>query len=416
MRSLFLVTLLFANLAFAKSSLNSMCYIESKSGAKIQGENTQSLFEIASVSKVFTSFWALNTLGADFRFKTKVFLTPVSGSTYDVHIQGSMDPYFGRQLTHFLFSELNRYGVQNIRQLTFDENFKTRWNVLTDFLETLSPSNDDIVSSFQIHAKRLSSEYPATVNEALRSRIVLPGRLNLTIDAVSFLPSAQFKPGLTMQGFTLSSSPLHRYLKEMNRVSNNHVADKLFEYLGGTTKFMKFVKETMELSNANLQFVNGSGNSVVVGTTNNGGEIKEYNKASCETLIRVMIALQNTLRAQGFDMKDVMAVSRSDDSTLRPRYDAMPGSVIAKTGTVDPAIALAGMVSTADGDVYFGYLYKTDSAADWNSAKDNIRNRVFDLVRKFGGLRSVDYTPVAFLSFDANSYFTPINLASLRRP
>ncbi|RYZ61688.1 MAG: hypothetical protein EOP09_19660, partial [Proteobacteria bacterium] len=225
-----------------------------------------------------------------------------------------------------------------------------------------------------------------------------------------------YKPAANTQGFALRSSPLYRYVKEMNRVSNNHVADKIYDYLGGTSEFMKFLTDTMKLSQANLKFVNGSGNSVIVGTTASGTEIKEYNKASCETIIRVMIELQNTLRAQNLDLKDVMAVSRSDESTLRPRYDGMTDSVIAKTGTVDPAISLAGMVSTAHGDVYFGYLYKTQGPADWNTAKDGIRNRVFDLIRKFGGRRATNYTPVAFLSFDQNSYFTPLNSRSMRKP
>ena len=416
MRILFLILILSASSAYARSSLNSMCYVENRSGAKVEGENAQSLFEIASVSKVFTSYWALQTLGSQFRFNTKIYLTPVSGSVFDVHIQGAMDPFFGRQLTHFMFSELNRYGVKQIRQLSFDENFTTRWNVLTDFLETLSPSTDDIEASFDLHAKRLNAEYPITVKEALASRIGLIPRLSLAIEAVRFLPSSQFRPGLNTQGFSMKSSPLYRYVKEMNRVSNNHVADKIFEYLGGTAEFMKFAQRTMKLSNANLQFVNGSGNSVIVGTSANGSLIKEYNKASCETLIRVMIALQNTMRSQAMDLKDVMAVSGADTSTLNPRYDALPGSLVAKTGTVDPAIALAGMVSTAQGDVYFGYLYKTDGASDWNSAKDNIRTRVFDLVRKHGGRAVMHYTPVAFLSFDLNSYFVPLNSPSLYRP
>ena len=103
-----------------------------------------------------------------------------------------------------------------------------------------------------------------------------------------------------------------------------------------------------------------------------------------------------------------MAVSGVDGGTLSPRFDSIPNSMVAKTGTVDPAITLAGLLSTQEGDVYFGILMETQSPADWSSARDRVRSRVMDLLDQFGGRRSFSYAKAAFLPFDASSSLTSV--------
>jgi D-alanyl-D-alanine carboxypeptidase/D-alanyl-D-alanine-endopeptidase (penicillin-binding protein 4) len=414
--SALIITVLFSVLpADAISSLNSMCYILNKNGSKMEGQNTDALFEVASVSKVFTSYWAIHNLGAQFRFSTGVVITPLGGGLYDVHLRGSQDPFWGRQLTHLLVAELNRAGVQKIRHLSFDENFKTRWNVMVDFEQTLNPSPNDIAVSLVNHIKNLRNEYPTTLRESRLANLSLPSQVSLNIQDAIFVPSSQFQKATTARQLAIRSAPLYTYVKEMNRISNNHVADKLYEILGGNEEFKKFVRLNLGLTNSNIQFINGSGNSVVVGTGPDGKEIKSYNRTSCQSLLRLLTQFRQELKNNAhLDLQDVMAVS-GEESTLNQRYDSIPNTVVAKTGTVDPAIAIAGMISTAQGDVYFGYLYKTEGPGDWNSAKDMIRNHVFDLITAFGGTRIFRYTPTPFLTFDTESAI-PVVVPSVALP
>ncbi|MBK9324033.1 MAG: D-alanyl-D-alanine carboxypeptidase [Bdellovibrionaceae bacterium] len=386
-----------------ESSLNALCYVQDSSVEPIQGYRVNELFEIASVSKVVTSYWAIKKLGPHFRFETKVHIKMVGDKIFDVHIQGSQDPFWGRQLTHFLFSELNRLGVREIRSITFDENFKMRWKVLSDFVEIRNPSTNEIKVSIENHLANLEREYADTWAEAVNAKIGLPQQVFLRAKEVRFLSASEFYPDLeNTRSFALKSAPLFRYVKAMNRVSNNHVADKLYDYLGGTEAFASFIFEN--LNPADVHFVNGSGNAVVIGYDKNGREVKEYNRASCKAIVSTLRLLQQDLKLDGnLDLKDVMAVSSSDESTLTPGYSTIPNSLVAKTGTVDSAVAISGLAVTNQSDIYFGVFYRTRGPAEWSAARRRVREYVFDFFTRFGGAKTVVYSPQVFLPFDEKS-------------
>ncbi|MBS1970018.1 MAG: D-alanyl-D-alanine carboxypeptidase [Bdellovibrionales bacterium] len=398
---LFSILLGLAVHAEAKTSLNSVCYmLDEGARSKIQGEHTNELFEIASVSKVVTSYWALHQLGPQFRFGTRIFITPVGRDVFDVHIQGARDPFWGRQLTHFLFSQLNRNGVREIRRLSFDENLGFRWLVISDNVESEVLTPQEIADSIARHIRALASEYPRTRQEAANLGMSLPKTLSLKAQSVEFIPANTFQPSSGTKSFVVKSAPLYRYLKEMNTVSNNHVADKLFEILGGVQNFRNFVQSNLNLNDRDLVFVNGSGNSI--GGANGG--VKDYNRATCEAILRVQYQMQSELHTKhGMSLKDVMSVSGADGGTLSPRFDSIRNSMVAKTGTVDPAVTLAGVLSTNQGEVYFGVFMNTDSPADWNNARDQVRNKVMDLIQQYGGRRTFDYATRSFLPFDSSS-------------
>lgn len=399
---------------FAKVTLNSMCYVLDQAGSDLQGEKANELFEIASVSKVVTGYWALHELGPDFRFQTRIYITPVSADVFDVHIEGGRDPFWGRQLTHFLFSELNRIGIFQIRHLTFDENLIFRWAVITDYILPSRPSAEEIMKALRLHLTQLRSEYPQTRREAAALGIKMAKNISLRVQTVEPRSRADFQSTPETRLYLLKSSPLVAYLKEMNNVSNNHVADVLFDFLGGAEKFQNFILQDMNLSSLDIRFVNGSGDALV-GRNEQGSPIKEYNQASCRAIVQILIRLDSALKARHLGLKDIMAVSRADESTLRPRFDSLPNSLIAKTGSVDPAITLAGVISTARGQVYFGIFMETEGSGDWGTAKDRIRLKIFELMKKFGGRRRFAYTPVRFLSFDARSRLEPAPPTSPRR-
>jgi D-alanyl-D-alanine carboxypeptidase len=398
---------LLSSAAMARTELNSMCYLEDRNGAKVTGTNLENMYELASVSKVVTSFWAVDVLGPDFRFVTRIFIDPAPGGYVDVHVSGGWDPYFGREMTHFLMSELDRLGYTKIRTLSFDEDFSLFWSVREKPTWSIDPSTHDIETTLKQKVRFSKAEYTATRVSALKVGVKMQPTLRLTVQQVRFLSQKDFRPDIQTKEFGFESAPLHSYLKEMNRNSNNHVADHLFEFLGGAKGFQEFIKKRLNLNPNDIRFINGSGDKLYVKDEKNQSQ-KEYNESSCEALVQIIQAIRTDLvKTKKYDLEDVMAVSGLDpQTTLGGRYAGkqVSGAVIAKTGSVNPAITLAGMISTEQGEVYFGILYKTRSPADWNNARNQIRDKVVGLMNKFGGKDVIDdYKSERFLPFDSQS-------------
>jgi D-alanyl-D-alanine carboxypeptidase len=394
--------------ALSKPQLNSLCYLEDHAHAEVQGSNSKQLYEIASVSKIVTSFWALQRLGPQYRFKTRLLITPVSPSVFDIHVAGGRDPFFGREMSYFLFSELSKLNIRTVRNLTFDENFIFNWKVR----ETPTRSYEIIPSRTEAWMKdRLkfnAKEYSAVRSAAASLGITMAAAPQIRISNVQFLSKQNYRFAEGVKTVELRSAPLFRYLKEMNRVSNNHVADRLFELLGGSAAFQPFIKERMNMDMNDIRFYNGSGDSVHV---ESGNAKKVYNEASCDALVHILDAMRDLLKKSDLDLKNIMAVSGMETkSTLSGHYSfpAVSGAMVAKTGTVDPAVALAGMISTEKGDVYFGILYATNGSGDWRRGRDAIRSQLGMLMAKFGGKETFSYESRAFLPFDSASGLTEI--------
>lgn len=392
--------------AWSKARLNSMCYLEDRTKAEVKGSNSQRLYEIASLSKIVTSFWALKNLGPYYRFKTRLYVAEVSDGVYDVHVAGGRDPYFGREMTHFLVSELYRLNIRAIRNLSFDENFVFNWTVRERPVPSYSVIPLRTEAWLKDRLKFDARQYTATRKYAQSMGVSMEPAPQVRIGNIHFLAKSEFAPTGQFKTIELKSVTLVKYLKEMNRVSNNHVADRLFEFLGGTNAFQAFIKKELDFTLEDIRFVNGSGDSYTIENTE-GQKKKVYNEASCDALVHVLDSTRTLLKKSGLDLEDIMAVSGQDaKSTLKGRYanPSISGAMVAKTGTVNPAVALAGMISTEKGDVYFGILYGTDGPADWRRGRDAIRNQVGSLMGKYGGKETIrGYHSQAFLPFDASS-------------
>lgn len=402
--------------AWSKPQLNSMCYLEDKTKAQVQGNNSQRRYEIASLSKIVTSFWALSALGPQYRFKTHLYVTAVSANLYDVHVSGGRDPYFGREMTYFLLSELYRLNIRNIRELSFDENFTFYWGVREHPATSVTPIPERVEATLREKLKFNAKDYTNARKAASTLGISLEAAPRVNITKIKYITKSEFYPAKDAKYLELSSIPLFRYLKEMNRVSNNHVADRLFDFLGGTSTFQAFIKKQLNYDLADIRFVNGSGDSFKT-TNDDGKQTKIYNEASCDVLVHILDTTRDLLKKSGMDLENIMAVSGVDPrTTLSGRYSAtgVSGAMVAKTGTVDTAVALAGMISTEQGDVYFGILYRTDGPADWAKGRDAIRGQVVSLMGKFGGKDTIsNYHTATFLPFDSSSKLAAIQPITL---
>lgn len=395
------------------SSKPAYCEMKDDVNGNVKGYNNDILMPIASVSKVFTSFWAIKKLGPDFRFITKVYITPTTTNHYNVHLEGSKDPYFSYEKIYLLLSELNKKGVKNIDQLTFDENLRV--NLLVRSKPDLSLYSS--VSSLQTKYSLENVLQKHKVNNGVKlfgvnwsaaSQIVLP-KLNYDIRTIELLKKSSFEVSESTKTFVMKSDILKHYLKDLNIYSNNYSAGVLWEVLGGKDKFDKFMQQELGYNKDEYIFHTGSGLPI----TNENGT-REDNLATCNTVINVLNDFDSYLNSLNLGLKDILQISGYDNGTLRAYNwnETLSKAVSAKTGTVNVGIGLAGYVSTQDGNYYFGTFFRIHqgSTAERTEAKKIRDNTVTQLIREHNGKKEIQFSSYKFITFDRESVFSLLAL------
>jgi len=133
-------------------------------------------------------------------------------------------------------------------------------------------------------------------------------------------------------------------------------------------------------------------------------------------VIQVLVDLKNVMSFQGKRVEDILAVAGADSdedgrSTVTALYDNdfTDEALVAKTGTVNPAVTLAGYASTQEGLVYFGIIMGTDgSSADWRDGRGLIRQKVNEMFKRYNGRKDLNYEPMAFFPIDLESGLKPV--------
>ena len=389
-----------STISFAK--LITQCSSEGSDGNITGSSNMHARYPIASVSKVFTSLWALEKLGATYRFPTQVYLTKLNTGNYDVHLRGSVFPYFDRTMFYFLITELNKRGVTKIDNLSYDENFEYGTVIRNNrdlAHKNGTQSETEIMQQLRSDVTKLSVNYKRFFKDTQNLiKLKLPSSAQLHVKDIHATSMQNFDKDTATSSFMLKSSELHRTLKEMNRNSNNFAADKIFERLSRVQNFSDFMLNSVGAAANEFNFVNGSGYPEMVDGT------KTYNSATCNTVINVNKKLFKVSAAQNFGLRYILPVAGMDstvdnDSSLTKLYSnsLTTGSLVAKTGTIDPSVSLAGAVLTQDDLVYFHISATTNDYAQ-------IKNFVSTLIKNNGGKEKIDnYSQQAYLPFDEKS-------------
>ena len=414
---------IFISISAWSAELNSSCSILVQKGAQLQGSNYLEKFEVASVSKVMTSQWAIRVLTADYRYRTHIQVVPVSSDVVDVHLIGGGDPYFNAWQFQYMVAQLNEKGIKKIRTLSFDENFKFKIEN-RDFRTSSKidwkpgePSPGFIQTQLQAMVKGLYYQYANFRNRVkIAESIDLPKKLTLQVTEVKFVKSSEYGATSQAKSFVMESLPLHELLKEMNRNSNNYAANIIFENLGGAKAYAEYVK-TLKLDENSIEFINGSADSLI------GADGKAmYNRASCAAVLTIVAKLFVDMRKQGKQILDVLAVAGNDSrlgeySTLGTySTEATRNSLAAKTGSVCPAITLAGLFKSKDGIVFFGYMYRTKwcNTSDWSNARTKINKNLIKLIAEHGGPVRFEYQTPIYSQIDSRSALHEVTEIQMR--
>jgi D-alanyl-D-alanine carboxypeptidase/D-alanyl-D-alanine-endopeptidase (penicillin-binding protein 4) len=175
------------------------------------------------------------------------------------------------------------------------------------------------------------------------------------------------------------------HLKQVNIYSNNFYADSIFERLGGTSEFHKYLYNKFNIDKADTFFYTGSGL----------GE----NRTTCSTTLKVLNALRAYSFNENISLTNLVSVAGVDKGTLNKRFThELNKQVLAKTGTLRHTSTLAGFLNKLHGISFavFNHTYQLNKA---RSMQEDFLYK-FSLLNK---LFSFKYTPKEYISIkDSN--------------
>lgn len=354
--------------------------VETLDGKVVSSQAENEHFNPASTLKLATALMALKTLGPDHRFATAVWtdgqLDKTTGSLNgNLYISGR-DPSFHYEHAILIARELNTLGIKQVTGDLF-----------------VAPG---FTMNFSASAKRSGEQFYDTLDATLRraaavqawnyERTVLNDRAALenvpSVAVMGGVGVGPVAPGAKLL-VTQKSSRLVDILKVLLCYSNNFMAERIGETLGGPESVQQQLIATLNLAPDDLRISTLSGLGV--------------NRVSPRVMMKIYRALLAELRRHGLAPSAIMPVAGIDPGTLEDRFTGLPwrGSVIAKTGTLlrtdGGASALVGQMRTASGDtLLFVIMNQHGSVARFRENQDYL---VMLVQNTRGGPKAFDYKP-----------------------
>lgn len=391
--------------ALAKVEVNAMCYLKQneahtaafnptrseiandsilrRNPMDISEQDIRTKYRIASLSKILTTHWAISKLGPEYRFKTKIYVTPASkAGSCNLHFAGDMDPYMGRDMLARVFSQLKpklaAQGCHYIETTSYDQFFPV-------FLGVMEHQSDHEQGWQNPDTFFNTTKTKSDFTSFIKLKSGLRGNFS-NIGVVTKSRFDEYLQHVPAKTYSVKSRPLYMILKDMNKYSFNYPPNVLFEKLGGAETYKKFIADRLQLGASEVEMYNGSGYPAYV------SDSKQYNLVSCSAIVHVLQDTERLLTAykgsRPFKMADVLAVGGSGEvySTFKGLYGSSTyeNTLVAKTGSADKAITFGGMLSTNEGDLFFAVLTKPDhyGGADTTNARILIRSLVETLAER----------------------------------
>lgn len=354
---------------------------ETTDGATIASQAADDKFNPASSVKLATALVALQNFGPDYRFVTGIWTTgtidkATSTLTGDLIVTGG-DPSFHYEHAVMLARQLNGLGIRTVTgnlivapgfTMNFDWSSKRSGEA---FLNTLDA------------ARRSDGATHAWLDE----RTILGDAMSLnSVPSVVVQGEVQVNsapPGAT-PALTHKSSRLVDVLKALLCYSNNFMAERIGETLGGPFSVSAAVTNRLHLNFDEVSLSSTSGLGV--------------NRVTPRAMMKILRALREQLAQYRLTLSDILPVAGIDPGTLEDRYtDPLErGSVIAKTGTLvrtdGGASSLVGQMKTKSGRVIlFVIMNQRGSVIRFRENQDNI---VAAIQSSLGGPAPFDYHPV----------------------
>ncbi|HEX7314304.1 MAG TPA: D-alanyl-D-alanine carboxypeptidase [Pyrinomonadaceae bacterium] len=354
--------------------------VEKLSGEVVRAEAADQQYNPASAVKLVTALAALKTFGARHRFATTIWITggfdKTTGTVNGDLIVSGRDPSFHDEHAVAVARELNQLGIKTVTgDLVIAPRFTMNFSASSQrsgerFYDTLDAERRTAAATRAWYDSRVA----ARDAEALKTTPSVAVMGAVYVDAV---------PKGARAISTHNSPPLADILKVLLCYSNNFMAERLGDQLGGAPGLMRLLTQDLGLKQGEFRLASASG----LGS----------NRMTPRQMMKVYRALLDELHEHGLKAADILPVAGVDPGTLQKRYENSPGrgSVIAKTGTLPRtdggASALVGQLRTARNEtLLFVILDQRGSVVRFRQWQDSL---VAQLQSERGGPAPFTYAP-----------------------
>ena len=336
----------FGAVAGAADSDRLVFHAEAADGAVVWSRGADSQVNPASVVKLGTSAWALERLGARYRYETRIGvigdLDRGSGTVAGaLVVAGGGDPDLQPENAFLIAAELNRLGVRRVADgVVVLPPFDFGWDGGVDGRRVAERERQHRAGE-----RLVAALDPGRWTTSLRHTWeAMADRRGLAVDAP---PAVAVTGGVTVAPaadahwlLVHRSSPLPLILRRFNVYSNNDIV-RIAEPLGGAPGLAAFLRP--RLSAPDLRLATASG--------------EEQNRMTPREAVRLVGLLAATTRSAGLEPRTVLPVLGCDPGPTRrmfPHFLAAErtGAVAVKSGTLsntDGGVAvLAGLYTAAD--------------------------------------------------------------------
>lgn len=377
--------------------------IETVDGRIVSAQAADQGFNPASSIKLATAFVALHTFGPGYRFTTG-FWTDGSFNKESGTIQGNLyvtgrDPSFHYEHGVMIARQLNSLGIHTVTgDLVIAPGFTMNFN-------SFAARSGGLLYDTLDAARRSGEATRAWTYErtALGDRASLQSVPNVTVQGEVSLGTVA--PGARLL-LTHKSSKLTDVLKVLLCYSNNFMAERIGDSLGGKESVTRQVVSLLGISSYEVQLASLSGLGV--------------NRVTPRAMMKILRGLRAELQKNKLSPADIMPVAGIDPGTLEDRFTgpAWQGSVIAKTGTLvrtdGGASSLVGQMRTMNGEtLLFVIMNQRGNVSRFRSNQDYL---VMQVQNSRGGPKAFNYKPLALtmkladtesISGSANSELAP---------
>ncbi len=287
----------------------------------------------ASLTKIATTLASIHTWGLNHQFTTNFYSTGIINNGIlngDLIIESQGDPVLVWEEAIAMGNSLNELGIKQI---------KGNLIIVGDFMMNF---NNDPLRSGETFLEALNSkQWIPNIEKQYQTLTPLPPRPQITITGNIKLESKM--PSQAELLLTHQSLPMAEILRLMNVYSNNEIAEKLGQKIGGGAKVTEIITNLANVSPSEIKLINTSGLGV-------------DNRISPHAVCKILITLDNQLQTTNIKISDLFPISNfGDQGTIKDRK--IPQGLPVKTGTLAVVSALAGVIPTQErGNVCFTIL------------------------------------------------------------
>jgi len=354
--------------------------VETLDGSVVSTQAADDTFNPASALKLATALVALRTFGPEHRFSTGTWtdgsIDKATGTINGNLYVSGRDPSFHYEHAVMIARQLNALGIHTVNgDLVIGPGFTMNFN--------WSPRTSGARLYETLDASLRSGE---ATRSWLYERGLLGDKASLSIvPSVVIMGEVRVEPVAANARLLLShhSSQLVDIIKVLLCYSNNFMAERIGDSIGGVPAVRRHLIETLGLTPDQIQMSSLSGLGI--------------NRASPRTMMKIFRALREELRKHRLSTTDIMPVAGIDPGTMETRFTQPPyrGSVIAKTGTLvrtdGGASSLVGQMKTASGaTLLFVIMNRRGNVLKFRSNQDFL---VMQIQSSRGGPSAFSYKP-----------------------